>query len=219
MFLGPCLACHIDHGSRSRSPASRFGPGKQTFVESCYRRRRWFRNKPNRGARGSGTQAPHRPLSKSLFLTIQSFTFHSSGSPSLRDRGWSSHSVWVRVVLPMRVAGLDVAGHGLCRVLFFCALLTPRVERDNRGSTWDQRGRGSARGHSTSAGFGARTVMPFVARRALTFRSGLRGRNWVCFFMARASAMCAGGWCSKVPFIPERQAGMHLRHEVQSLIH
>ena len=192
--------------------------GKQT-VRPVVTRRRWFRNKPNRGARGSGTQAPHRPLSKSLFLTIQSFTFHSSGSPSLRDRGWSSHSVWVRVVLPMRVAGLDVAGHGLCRVLFFCALLTPRVKRDNRGSTWDQRGRGSARGHSTSAGFGARTVMPFVARRALTFRSGLRGRNWVCFFMARASAMCAGGWCSKVPFIPERQAGMNLRHEVQSLIH
>ena len=60
--------------------------------------RRWFRNKPNRGARGSGTQAPHRPLSKSLFLTIQSFTFHSSGSPSLRDRvagvPTASGSVW-----------------------------------------------------------------------------------------------------------------------------
>ena len=210
---------HRSHDAMGRvaSRGSRFGPGSKPLRRVT--RRRWFRNKPNRGARGSGTQAPHRPLSKSLFLTIQSFTFHSSGSPSLRDRGWSSHSVWVRVVLPMRVAGLDVAGHGLCRVLFFCALLTPRVKRDNRGSTWDQRGRGSARGHSTSAGFGARTVMPFVARRALTFRSGLRGRNWVCFFMARASAMCAGGWCSKVPFIPERQAGMNLRHEVQSLIH
>ena len=208
---------HRSHDAMGRVPAVRGSVREANrYVVT---RRRWFRNKPNRGARGSGTQAPHRPLSKSLFLTIQSFTFHSSGSPSLRDRGWSSHSVWVRVVLPMRVAGLDVAGHGLCRVLFFCALLTPRVKRDNRGSTWDQRGRGSARGHSTSAGFGARTVMPFVARRALTFRSGLRGRNWVCFFMARASAMCAGGWCSKVPFIPERQAGMNLRHEVQSLIH
>ena len=83
-------------GSRSRAPGSRFGPGSKPLRRVT--RRRWFRNKPNRGARGSGTQAPHRPLSKSLFLTIQSFTFHSSGSPSLRDRvagvPTASGSVW-----------------------------------------------------------------------------------------------------------------------------
>ena len=89
---------HRSHDAMGRvaSRGSRFGPGSKPLRRVT--RRRWFRNKPNRGARGSGTQAPHRPLSKSLFLTIQSFTFHSSGSPSLRDRvagvPTASGSVW-----------------------------------------------------------------------------------------------------------------------------
>ena len=82
-------------GSRSRAAVRGSVREANRYVVT---RRRWFRNKPNRGARGSGTQAPHRPLSKSLFLTIQSFTFHSSGSPSLRDRvagvPTASGSVW-----------------------------------------------------------------------------------------------------------------------------
>ena len=216
MFLGPCLACHIDHTMRWVAFPRAVRGSVREANRYVVTRRRWFRNKPNRGARGSGTQAPHRPLSKSLFLTIQSFTFHSSGSPSLRDRvagvPTASGSVW------SCRCGLQA----LMLQAVVCAASSPSVRcslQESNGTNTAQRGRGSARGHSTSAGFGARTVMPFVARRALTFRSGLRGRNWVCFFMARASAMCAGGWCSKVPFIPERQAGMHLRHEVQSLIH
>lgn len=96
-----CVSRHIDHTMRwvafpravrgSVREANRYGRYPTTIP-------RWFRNKPNRGALGSGTQAPHRPLSKSLFLTIQSFTFHSSGSPSLRDRvagvPTASGSVW-----------------------------------------------------------------------------------------------------------------------------
>ena len=199
-----------------RFVGSRFGPGSKPLP--VVTRRRWFRNKPNRGARGSGTQAPHRPLSKSLFLTIQSFTFHSSGSPSLRDRGWSSHSVWVRVVLPMRVAGLDVAGRGLCRVLFFCALLTPRVKRDKHGSTWER--------------------LSSWAKHI----GGILGSDCDAFRCAQGSDLSVGASRSKlgmllhgqgecdvrgrmvqqgprVPFIRERQTGSNFEAQVQSLIH